>query len=67
MPERAMFKGIVDLIIKKDDKVLLFFKNDGFFNYDVGCRIEQHKTAQDAVIREAKKNWTLILHHLISK
>ena len=61
MPERAMFKGVINLIIKKDDKVLLFFRNDGFFNYDGGWwvlpagHIEQHETAQDAAIREAKE------------
>ena len=33
MAERAMFKGVINLIIKQDDKVLLFFRNDGFFNY----------------------------------
>ena len=25
MKERAMFKGVVNLIIKQDDKILLFF------------------------------------------
>lgn len=61
MPERAMFKGVINLIIKKDDKVLLFFRNDGFFNYDGGWwvlpagHIEQHETAQDAAVREAKE------------
>lgn len=61
MPERAMFKGVVNLIIKKDNKVLLFFRNDGFFNYDGGWwvlpagHVEQHETAQDAAIREAKE------------
>lgn len=61
MTERAMFKGVINLIIKKDNKVLLFFRNDGFFNYDGGWwvlpagHIEQHETAQDAAIREAKE------------
>ena len=61
MPERAIFKGVINLIIKKDDKVLLFVRNDGFFNYDGGWwvlpagHIEQHETAQDAAIREAKE------------
>lgn len=61
MPERAMFKGVINLIIKKDNKVLLFFRNDGFFNYDGGWwvlpagHIEQHETAKDAAIREAKE------------
>lgn len=39
MSERAMFKGVINLIIKQDDKVLLFFRNDGFFNYDGGWQI----------------------------
>ena len=61
MPERAMFKGVINLVIKKDDKVLLFFRNDGFFNYDGGWwvlpagHIEQGETAQEAAIREAKE------------
>lgn len=56
-----MFKGVINLIIKKDDKVLLFFRNDGFFNYDGGWwvlpagHIEQGETARDAAIREAKE------------
>ena len=61
MPERAMFKGVINLIIKQDDKILLFFRNDGFFNYDGGWwvlpagHIEQGETARDAAIREAKE------------
>lgn len=61
MPERAMFKGVINLIIKQDDKVLLFFRNDGFFNYDGGWwvlpagHIEQGETARAAAIREAKE------------
>lgn len=61
MSERAMFKGVINLIIKKDDKVLLFFRNDGFFNYDGGWwvlpagHIEQGETARAAAIREAKE------------
>ncbi len=61
MAERAMFKGVINLIIKKDNKVLLFFRNDGFFNYDGGWwvlpagHIEQGETARDAAIREAKE------------
>lgn len=61
MSQRAMFKGVINLIIKKDDKVLLFFRNDGFFNYDGGWwvlpagHIEQGETARDAAIREAKE------------
>ncbi len=61
MAERALFKGVINLIIKKDDKVLLFFRNDGFFNYDGGWwvlpagHIEQGETAMAAAIREAKE------------
>ena len=61
MAERAMFKGVINLIIKQKDKVLLFFRNDGFFNYDGGWwvlpagHIEQGETARDAAIREAKE------------
>ena len=56
MAERAMFKGVINLIIKQDDKVLLFFRNDGFFNYDGGWwvlpagHIEQGETAMAAAI-----------------
>ena len=61
MSERAMFKGVINLIIKQDDKVLLFFRNDGFFNYDGGWwvlpagHIEQGETARAAAIREAQE------------
>lgn len=61
MAERALFKGVINLIIKQDDRVLLFFRNDGFFNYDGGWwvlpagHIEQGETARDAAIREAKE------------
>lgn len=61
MSERAMFKGVINLIIKQNDKVLLFFRNDGFFNYDGGWwvlpagHIEQGETAMAAAIREAKE------------
>ena len=61
MSQRAMFKGVINLIIKQDDKVLLFFRNDGFFNYDGGWwvlpagHIEQVETSRAAAIREAKE------------
>lgn len=61
MTERAKFKGVVNLIIKQEDKLLLFFRNDGFFSYGGGWwvipagHIEQGETATEAVIREAKE------------
>jgi len=61
MAERALFKGVVNLIIRQDNKVLLYFRNDGFFNYDGGWwvlpagHIEQGETAKHAAIREAKE------------
>jgi len=61
MTERALFKGVVNLIIKQDDKILLFFRNDGFFSYGGGWwvipagHIEHGETAKDAAIREAKE------------
>lgn len=61
MSERAMFKGVINLIIKDNDKILLFFRNDGFFNYDGGWwvlpagHIEHGETAMHAAIREAKE------------
>ena len=48
-------------IIFLNDKILLFFRNDGFFNYDGGWwvlpagHIEQGETAMTAAIREAKE------------
>ena len=61
MTERAKFKGVINLIIKDGDKILLFFRNDGFFNYGGGWwvmpagHIEQGETAMAAAIREAKE------------
>ncbi len=61
MSDRAMFKGVVNLIIKQDNKILLFFRNDGFFSYGGGWwvmpagHIENNETAMDAAIREAKE------------
>ena len=61
MVERALFKVVVSLIIKQDDKVLLFFRNDGPFGYDGGWwvlpagHVEYGETAQAAAIREAKE------------
>ena len=61
MADRALFKGVVNIIIKQGDKTLLFFRNDGFFNYGGGCwvlpagHIEQEETPQNAAIREAKE------------
>ena len=61
MKERAMFKGVINLIIKQDDKILLFFRNDGFFSYGGGWwvipagHIEHGETAKEAAIREAKE------------
>jgi len=61
MAERALFKGVINLIIKQNNKILLFFRNDGFFNYDGGWwvlpagHIEQGETAMQAAIREAKE------------
>jgi len=61
MVERAKFKGVINIIIKQANKVLLYFRNDGFFNYDGGWwvlpagHIEQSETPVQAVIREAKE------------
>ncbi|MBP5364169.1 MAG: NUDIX domain-containing protein [Alphaproteobacteria bacterium] len=61
MVERALFKAVISLIIKQDDKVLLFFRNDGPFGYDGGWwvlpagHVEHGETAQTAAIREAKE------------
>ncbi len=59
--DRAKFKGVVNILIKQDDKYLLFFRNDGFFEYGGGWwvipagHIEQGETARTAAIREAKE------------
>lgn len=61
MKERPLFKGVVNIIIKQDDKILLFFRNDGFFSYGGGWwvipagHIEHGETAKEAAIREAKE------------
>ena len=61
MTERAKFKAVVNLIIKQDDKFLLYFRNDGFFAYDGGWwalpagHIEQGETPAQAAVREAKE------------
>ena len=61
MADRAVFKGVINLIIKQNDKILLFFRNDGFFSVDGGRwvlpagHIEQGETAMHAAIREAKE------------
>lgn len=63
MKERAKFKGVVNLIIKQDDNILLFRRTDGFFKSEDGQgwwvipagHIEAGETATDAVIREAKE------------
>ena len=61
MAERALFKGVTNLIIKRDNKILLYFRNDGFFNYDGGWwvlpagHVEQGETPMQAAIREAKE------------
>ena len=61
MTERPKFKGVVNLIIKQDNKILLLFRNDGFFSYGGGWwvipagHIEHCETAKQAAIREAKE------------
>jgi 8-oxo-dGTP pyrophosphatase MutT (NUDIX family) len=61
MEERALFKGVINIIIKQNNKILLFFRNDGYFNYDGGWwvlpagHIEQGETAMNATIREARE------------
>lgn len=61
MTERALFKGVVNMIIRDGDKILLFLRNDGFFNHNGGYwvipagHIEAHETAQAAATREAKE------------
>ena len=61
MKERAKFKGVVNLIIKQGDSVLMFRRTDGFFNHGDGWwivpagHIEQGETAIESVVREAKE------------
>lgn len=61
MTERALFKGVVNMIIRDGDKILLFLRNDGFFNYNGGYwvipagHIEAGETARASAIREAKE------------
>ena len=59
MSERAKFKGVVNLIIKQDDNILLFYRTDGFFKGGwwvlPAGHIEQGETATECAIREAKE------------
>ncbi|MDR1027154.1 MAG: NUDIX domain-containing protein [Rickettsiales bacterium] len=59
MAERATFKGVANLIIKQGDRILLFYRTDGFFKGGwwvlPAGHIEQGETAMDAALREAKE------------
>ena len=39
MTERAKFKGVINLIIKDGDKILLFFRNDAFAMMDFSIMV----------------------------
>ncbi|MBN2651196.1 MAG: NUDIX domain-containing protein [Spirochaetales bacterium] len=59
MSERAKFKGVVNLIIKQGEDILLFYRTDGFFRGGwwviPAGHIEQGETATECAIREAKE------------
>lgn len=61
MTERALFKAVVNIIIRDGDRILLFLRNDGFFNYNGGYwvlpagHVEYGETAASATLREAKE------------
>lgn len=67
MTERAMFKGVVNMIIRDGDKILLFLRNDGFFNHNGGYwvlpagHIEHGETARAAAVREAAEELNITI------
>ena len=59
MTNRTLFKGVVNFIIKKEDKFLLFYRTDGYFKDGwwvlPAGHIETGETATHAVVRELKE------------
>ena len=59
MSERVKFNATVSFILEQDDKILLFYRTDGYFKdgwwvLPAGY-IEENETATQAVVREAKE------------
>ncbi|MBR3677154.1 MAG: NUDIX domain-containing protein [Alphaproteobacteria bacterium] len=59
MTERTKFNAAVSFIIQKDDKILLFYRTDGYFKGGwwvlPAGHIEAGETASAAVVRECKE------------
>ena len=59
MSERVKFNASVSFILEQDDKILLFYRTDGYFKDGwwvlPAGHIEENETATQAVVREAKE------------
>lgn len=59
MSERVKFNATVSFILEQDDKILLFYRTDGYFKDGwwvlPAGHIEANETATETVIREAKE------------
>lgn len=59
MSERVKFNASVSFILEQDDKILLFYRTDGYFKNGwwvlPAGHIEENETATQAVVREAKE------------
>ena len=59
MSERVKFNATVSFILEQDDKILLFYRTDGYFKDGwwvlPAGHIEENETATQAVVREAKE------------
>jgi 8-oxo-dGTP pyrophosphatase MutT (NUDIX family) len=59
MSKRVKFNATVSFILEQDDKILLFYRTDGYFKNGwwvlPAGHIEENETAIQAVVREAKE------------
>ena len=59
MSERVKFNASVSFILEQDDKILLFYRTDGYFKDGwwvlPAGHIEENETATQAIVREAKE------------
>lgn len=59
MSERVKFNATVSFILEQDDKILLFYRMDGYFKDGwwvlPAGHIEENETATQAVVRETKE------------
>ena len=58
MSERVKFNATVSFVLEQDDKILLFYRTDGYFKDGwwvlPAGHIEENETATQAIVREAK-------------